>query len=114
MAFYGSETEKVRPAFAAVRVERCSKQSHFAVWKLLIFMWDSSSSIMKAFGAVVLVGFVSCVDVWRFKTILLLCKGADNLTGELQVQSSVILRKRNNLYFWLGFSRDKVFLSARF
>lgn len=62
---------------------------------------------MKAFDAMISMGVVSCVNVLQFKTIPLLCKSADYLTGELPVQSFVILRKRNNLNFWLGFSRNQ-------
>lgn len=124
VAYYSSETEKVRPAFVAVCTEHCSKQSHFPVWKLQFLFFilvyftffpneDSSSNIIKVFDAMVLTERAHfCVNVLQFKTIPLLCRGADFLAGELPVQSFVTLRKRNNLCFWLGFTGNQVFLST--
>lgn len=60
------------------------------------------SNTIKLFDAIVLTGFAAyLVSVLRFETIPL-CKDAEYLTGELPVQSFMILRKR---YFCLGFTR---------
>lgn len=106
VAYYSSETES-QACFCSSVYEHC-KQSDFQFENFYFLC----GTVVLTFDAMVSTGFVSWMNVLQFKTIPLLCKGADYLTDELPVQSFVILRKRNNLYFWLGFTRNQVFLSA--
>lgn len=64
VAYYSSETEKVRPVFLAVCMEHCSKQSHFPVWKFLFFVQNSSSNVIKVLDAIVSMCFVSWVRTY--------------------------------------------------
>lgn len=99
--------QRVRPAFVAVCMSTVNKVTlQFENFYFLC------GTVVLTFDAMVSTGFVFWMNVLQFKTIPLLCKGADYLTDELPVQSFVILRKRNNLYFWLGFTRNQVFLST--